>query len=94
MCYGPFQVSNSKLAGGKRISSAYVDDPKCGFYFPDDGRVNPADVTQALAGCQKDGVKILETSCARRDRQKRKSMRRKNIGGRDQSRGGRLGMWG
>ena len=28
---------------------AQIDDLIAGFYFPDDGRVNPADVTQALA---------------------------------------------
>ncbi|MFT4560433.1 MAG: glycine cleavage system aminomethyltransferase T/glycine [Gammaproteobacteria bacterium] len=40
---------------------AYVDDLVCGFHFPDDGRVNPADVAQALAkGARQRGVKIIE----------------------------------
>ncbi len=40
---------------------ANTDDLVAGFYFPDDGRVNPADVTQALAkGARADGVKIIE----------------------------------
>lgn len=40
---------------------AYVDDLVAGFYFPDDGRVNPADVGQALAkGARQRGVKIFE----------------------------------
>ena len=40
---------------------AYVDDLFAGFYFPDDGRVNPSDLTQALAkGAKNLGVKIYE----------------------------------
>ena len=40
---------------------AYVDDLVGGFYFPEDGRVNPADVGQALAkGARQRGVKIFE----------------------------------
>ena len=40
---------------------AYVDDLVAGFYFPNDGRVNPADVAQALAkGARQRGVKIIE----------------------------------
>jgi glycine cleavage system aminomethyltransferase T/glycine/D-amino acid oxidase-like deaminating enzyme len=40
---------------------AYVDDLVGGFYFPDDGRVNPADVCQALAkGARNQGVRIFE----------------------------------
>ena len=39
----------------------HVDDLLAGFYFPDDGRVNPADVAQALAkGARQRGVKIFE----------------------------------
>lgn len=39
----------------------YVDDLLAGFYFPNDGRVNPADVAQALAkGARQKGVKIFE----------------------------------
>ena len=40
---------------------AQVDDLIAGFYFPDDGRVNPADVSQALAkGARQRGVNIIE----------------------------------
>ena len=40
---------------------AYVDDLVAGFHFPNDGRVNPADVAQALAkGARQRGVKIVE----------------------------------
>ena len=40
---------------------ANVDDLVAGFYFPDDGRVNPADVAQALAkGARQRGVNIIE----------------------------------
>ena len=40
---------------------AYIDDLKAAFYFPDDGRVNPADVTQALAkGAKSRGARIVE----------------------------------
>lgn len=42
---------------------AYVDDLVGGFYFPDDGRVNPADVCQALAkGARQRGVRIFENT--------------------------------
>ena len=42
---------------------AYVDDLVGGFYFPDDGRVNPADVCQALAkGARQQGVSIFENT--------------------------------
>jgi glycine cleavage system aminomethyltransferase T/glycine/D-amino acid oxidase-like deaminating enzyme len=40
---------------------AYVDDLITGFHFPDDGRVNPADVTQALVkGAKQRGVRFIE----------------------------------
>ena len=40
---------------------ARVDDLKAGFYVPDDGRVNPVDVTMALAkGARMQGARILE----------------------------------
>ncbi len=40
---------------------AYVDDLVAGFHFPNDGRVNPADVAQALAkGARQLGVRIIE----------------------------------
>ncbi|MDP6183051.1 MAG: FAD-dependent oxidoreductase [Gammaproteobacteria bacterium] len=39
----------------------YVDDLVAGFHFSEDGRVNPADVAQALAkGARQRGVKIFE----------------------------------
>ena len=39
----------------------YIDDLLAGFYFPNDGRVNPADVAQALAkGAKQKGVRIYE----------------------------------
>ena len=59
-----FGVSNIEISPQEvkeLFPLAYVDDLKCGFHFPDDGRVNPADVTQALAkGAKSMGVKILE----------------------------------
>ena len=59
-----FGVSNSEISPAEvkeLFPLAYVDDLECGFHFPDDGRVNPADVTQALAkGARHNGVKILE----------------------------------
>ena len=40
---------------------AYVDDVQAAFHFPKDGRVNPTDVTRALArGARRGGVRILE----------------------------------
>ena len=40
---------------------ARVDDLKAGFYIKEDGRVNPVDVTMALAkGARMRGVKVLE----------------------------------
>lgn len=40
---------------------AKVDDLKAGFYVKDDGRVNPVDVTMALAkGARNKGAKIIE----------------------------------
>ncbi len=40
---------------------AKVDDLVAAFHFPNDGRVNPADVTQALAkGARSGGVRIFE----------------------------------
>src|SRR3954470_24356064 len=40
---------------------ARVDDVLAGFYVPDDGRVNPVDVTMSLAkGARMKGVRILE----------------------------------
>ena len=42
---------------------AYVDDLVAAFHFPDDGRVNPADVAQALAkGARQRGVRIIENT--------------------------------
>jgi glycine cleavage system aminomethyltransferase T/glycine/D-amino acid oxidase-like deaminating enzyme len=43
---------------------AYVDDLVAAFHFPNDGRVNPADVCQALArGARQLGVRIIEQVC-------------------------------
>lgn len=40
---------------------ANVDDVLAGFYVPDDGRVNPVDVTMALArGARMQGVRVVE----------------------------------
>ena len=40
---------------------ARTDDVLAGFYVPDDGRVNPVDVTMSLArGARMQGVRILE----------------------------------
>ena len=40
---------------------ARVDDIEAGFYVPDDGRVNPVDVTMALAkGARMHGARIIE----------------------------------
>jgi heterotetrameric sarcosine oxidase gamma subunit len=42
---------------------AAVDDLKAAFYFPNDGRVNPTDVTQALAkGARAGGARIFENT--------------------------------
>ncbi len=42
---------------------ADVEDLVAGFYFPGDGRVNPADVAQALAkGARQRGVNIIENT--------------------------------
>ncbi|GAC1308380.1 MAG: FAD-dependent oxidoreductase [Steroidobacteraceae bacterium] len=42
---------------------AYVDDIQAAFHFPKDGRVNPTDVTRALArGARQGGVRILENN--------------------------------
>lgn len=42
---------------------AYIDDLVGGFYFPNDGRVNPADVTMALAkGARQRGVSMFENT--------------------------------
>jgi glycine cleavage system aminomethyltransferase T/glycine/D-amino acid oxidase-like deaminating enzyme len=46
---------------GALFPLARVDDIEAGFYVPQDGRVNPVDVTMALAkGARMRGVKILE----------------------------------
>jgi len=45
----------------ERFPAARVDDLLAGFYVPGDGRINPVDVTQALArGAKTRGVTILE----------------------------------
>ncbi|MGR8919749.1 MAG: GcvT family protein [Gammaproteobacteria bacterium] len=59
-------VDNEEISPGQvkeLFPLAHVDDLVAGFYFPDDGRVNPADVGQALAkGARQRGVKIFETT--------------------------------
>ena len=59
-----FGVDNEEISPAQvkeLFPHAYVDDLECGFYFPDDGRVNPADVAQALAkGARQRGVRIFE----------------------------------
>lgn len=55
------EVTPSEIA--ELFPLAYVDDLVGGFYFPDDGRVNPADVCQALAkGARQRGVSIFENT--------------------------------
>ena len=42
---------------------AQVDDLQAAFYFPNDGRVNPTDVTQALAkGARLGGAQLFENT--------------------------------
>ena len=59
-----FGVENEEISPGQvkeLFPLAYVDDLVAAFYFPADGRVNPADVGQALAkGARQRGVKIFE----------------------------------
>lgn len=59
-----FGVANEEISPGQikeLFPLAYVDDLVCGFWFPEDGRVNPADVAQALAkGARQRGVRIFE----------------------------------
>ena len=51
----------SAVEVGKLFPLARVDDIQAGFYVAGDGRVNPVDVTMALAkGARKRGVKIFE----------------------------------
>lgn len=61
-----FGVENSEISPAEvkeLFPLAAVDDLLCGFYFPDDGRVNPADVCQALAkGARQQGVRIIENT--------------------------------
>jgi len=59
-----FGVDNQEISPAEvqdLFPLAYVDDLVAGFYFPDDGRVNPADVAQALAkGARQRNVNIIE----------------------------------
>lgn len=59
-----FGVENEEISPGQikeLFPLAYVDDLVTGFWFPEDGRVNPADVAQALAkGARQRGVRIFE----------------------------------
>jgi glycine cleavage system aminomethyltransferase T/glycine/D-amino acid oxidase-like deaminating enzyme len=61
-----FGVDNQEISPAEvkhLFPLAYVDDLVAGFHFPDDGRVNPADVAQALAkGARQRGVKIFENT--------------------------------
>ena len=64
-----FGVDNNEISPAEVKSLfplAYVDDLVAGFHFPGDGRVNPTDVTQALAkGARQNGVRILENTAVR-----------------------------
>ena len=59
-----FDVENHEISPAEikeKFPLAQVDDLVCGFWFPEDGRVNPADVAQALAkGARQRGVRIFE----------------------------------
>jgi len=61
-----FGVENKEITPGQvkeLFPLAYVDDLVTAFHFPDDGRVNPADVAQALAkGARQNGVTIVENT--------------------------------
>ncbi|HJY93725.1 MAG TPA: FAD-dependent oxidoreductase, partial [Streptosporangiaceae bacterium] len=53
------EISPGEVAG--MFPLARVDDVLAGFYIPADGRVNPVDVTMALAkGARMRGVRIIE----------------------------------
>src|ERR1700751_5511930 len=63
------EISPAEVAG--LFPLARVDDVLAGFYIPADGRVNPVDVTMALAkGARMRGVRICEgvpvTGCSQR----------------------------
>ena len=61
-----FGVENSEISPQEvkdLFPLAFTDDLESAFYFPEDGRVNPADVTQALAkGARNRGVIIKENT--------------------------------
>ncbi|MEC8147096.1 MAG: FAD-dependent oxidoreductase [Pseudomonadota bacterium] len=61
-----FGVENSEVSPSEvkdLFPLAFTDDLESAFYFPEDGRVNPADVTQALAkGARNRGVLIKENT--------------------------------
>ena len=61
-----FGVENSEISAREvkdLFPLAFTDDLESAFYFPEDGRVNPADVTQALAkGARNRGVLIKENT--------------------------------
>jgi len=53
------EISPAEVA--RRFPLARTDDVLAGFYIPDDGRVNPVDVTMALAkGARMRGARVVE----------------------------------
>ena len=60
-CFGVEAYEISPAEVKQKWPLAQVDDLLAAFYFPNDARVNPTDVTQALArGARAGGVQILE----------------------------------
>ena len=60
-CFGVEAYEISPAEVKQKWPLAQVDDLLAAFYFPNDSRVNPTDVTQALArGARAGGVQILE----------------------------------
>jgi 4-methylaminobutanoate oxidase (formaldehyde-forming) len=54
-----YEISPAEVK--KHWPLAQVEDLKAAFYFPRDGRINPADVTRALAkGARQGGARIIE----------------------------------
>jgi 4-methylaminobutanoate oxidase (formaldehyde-forming) len=62
-CFGVEAQEISPAEVNKMWPLAHVRDLKAAFYFPDDARVNPTDVTQALArGARQGGARIFENT--------------------------------
>jgi heterotetrameric sarcosine oxidase gamma subunit len=62
-CFGVEAHEISAAEVRKMWPLADVGDLKAAFYFPNDGRVNPTDVTQALAkGARQGGARIFENT--------------------------------